>query len=170
MVRGMQEVLKWLGGRKEWNNELEEMLKVKLEEQGLGKKKEKIEAQMKIALEAYTQPASEERKIITAQKGGLRGYLELCKHHDLRTAASANRLRSEIMELGKACKSRKEVKEGLINLEAKRTRLAEMVTDKNNELQPTWLKMILVQMLDKETKLHIGEEIGKDEVTYQRNQ
>merc|ERR1712026_69716 len=111
MVRGMQEVLKWLGGRKEWNNELEEMLKVKLEEQGLGKKKEKIDAQMKIALEAYTLPASEERKIITAQKGGLQGYLELCKHHDLRTDASANRLRSEIMELGKPCRSRKEVRE-----------------------------------------------------------
>ena len=50
------------------------------------------------------------------------------------------------MELGKACRSRKEVKEGIVNLEAKRTRLAEMVKDKSNELQPTWLKTILVQM------------------------
>ena len=53
-------------------------------------------------------------------------------------------------------------------MESKRTRLAEMVADKSNELQPTWLKTILVQMLDKETKLHIGEEVGKDEITYEQ--
>ena len=122
---------------------------------------------MKVALEAYTLPTSEERKIVTAQKGGLQAYLELCKHHDLRTDATANKLRGEIMDLGKPSKSRKEVKEGIINLEAKRTRLAEMVKDKSGELQPEWLKTILMQMLDKETRMHLGEEIGKDDVSYE---
>ena len=139
-----------IGGKKQWSSELQEEVDKKLKELGYWEDKEEIDKQMKVALEAYTVPSSEERKIITAQKSGLRGYLDLCKHHDLRTDASANRLRGEIMELGKACKSRKEVKEGIINLEAKRTRLAEMVADKSNELQPTWLKTILVQMLDKE--------------------
>ena len=69
--------------------------------------------------------------------------------------------------MGKASRSRKEVKEGIINLEAKKTRLADMVKDKSGELQPEWLKTILMQMLDKETKMHIGEEIGKDDVTYE---
>merc|ERR1711884_569765 len=55
----------------------------------------------------------------------------------------------------------------MINLEAKRTRLAETVKDKSGELQQEWLKTILTQMLDKETKMHLGEEIGKDEVTYE---
>ena len=110
----MQEVLRWLGGRKEWSSELEDRLKAELRRHGLEGKLEKIGSQMKVALEAYTSPGSEERKIITAQKTGLMGYLELCKHHDLRTDASANRLRSEIMELGKPCKTRKEVKEGMI--------------------------------------------------------
>ena len=136
-VKGMQEVLRWLGGRKEWSTELEVKLREKLEEFGLSGRKDKIEEQLKIALEAYTLPASEERKIITAQKDGLKGYLELCKHHDLRTDASANRLRSEIMELGKPCKSRKEVREGIMNLESKRTRLAEMVMNPADELQPS---------------------------------
>merc|ERR1711884_814553 len=55
----------------------------------------------------------------------------------------------------------------MINLEAKRTRLAETVKDKSGELQQEWLKTILTQMLDKETKMHLGEEIGKDDVTYE---
>ena len=110
-----------------------------------------------------TQRAKKENRNST--ESGLRAYLELCRHHDLRTDATANKLRAEIMDLGKASKSRKEVKEGLINLEAKKTRLAEMVKDKSGELQPEWLKTILMQMLDKETRMHIGEEIGKDEVT-----
>ena len=55
----------------------------------------------------------------------------------------------------------------MINLEAKKTRLAEMVKDKSGELQPEWLKTILMQMLDKETNMHLGEEIGKDEVSYE---
>merc|ERR1711994_985824 len=122
---------------------------------------------MKVALEAYTLPTGEERKIVAAQKGGLRAYLELCKHYDLRTDATANKLRAEIMELGKVSKNRKEVKEKIINLEAKKKRLAEMVKDKSGELQPEWLKTILMQMLDRETRMHIGEEIGKDEVTYE---
>ena len=63
------------------------------------------------------------------------------------------------MDLGRPCKSRKE---------SKRTRLAEMVMNPADELQPTWLKTILVQMLDKETKLHVGEEIGKDGVTFEQ--
>ena len=40
-VRGMQEVLRWLGGRKEWNSELEGMLKGNLEEYGLGGRRER---------------------------------------------------------------------------------------------------------------------------------
>ena len=72
------------------------------------------------------------------------------------------------MELGKPCKGRKEVREGIINLESKRIRLAEMVMNPSDELQPTWLKTILFQMLDKETKLHVGEEIGKDGVTFEQ--
>merc|ERR1711884_710907 len=55
----------------------------------------------------------------------------------------------------------------MINLEAKRTRLAETVKDKSGELQQEWLKTILTQMLDKETKMLLGEEIGKDDVTYE---
>ena len=38
------------------------------------------------------------------------------------------------MELGKHCKNRKEVKESIIDLEAKKKRLEEMVKSKNDEL------------------------------------
>ena len=58
-LKGMQDVLRWLGGRKEWSGELEVKLNEKLEEHGLGGKRQKIDAQMKVALEAYTQTASE---------------------------------------------------------------------------------------------------------------
>ena len=166
-VRGLQEILKLIGGRKNWGEELQDTVEKKLKDLGYEKDRKEIEQQLKVALEAYTVPASEERKIVTAQEGGMRAYLELCKHHDLRTDASANKLRAEIMDLGKASKNRKEVKENIINLEAKKKRLAEMVKDKSGELQPEWLKTILMQMLDKETKMHLGEEIGKDDVTYE---
>ena len=126
-----------------------------------------IENQLKTALQAYTVPTSEERKIVTSQEGGMRAYLELCKHHDLRTDATANRLRSEIMKLGEPSKNRKEVKEKIINLEAKKKQLAEMVRNSSDELSPAWLKTILIQMLDKETRMHIGEEIGKDDIAYE---
>ena len=46
------------------------------------------------------------------------------------------------MDLGRPSKNRREVKEGIINLEAKRTKLADMVKDKSGELQPEWLKTI----------------------------
>ena len=166
-VKGLQEILKVIGGRKQWSEELQEEVDKKLKALGYLSDKEEIEEQMKTALEAYTLPTSEERKIVTAQKGGLKAYFELCKHHDLRTDASANKLRGEFMELGKPSKTRKEVKENLINLEAKRTRLAEMVKDKSGELQPEWLKTILMQMLDNESRMHLGEEIGKDHITYE---
>jgi len=110
-VKGMQEIMRWLGGRKEWSDEVEKHIEAKLKESGHEKVKNEIDAQMRIALEAYTTPASQERKIVLAQPGGLRAYLELCKHHGLRTDASANRLRGEIMELGKPCRNRKEVRE-----------------------------------------------------------
>ena len=77
----------------------------KLKSLGYENDKEEIEEQLKVALEAYTMPTSEERKIVMSQEGGLRAYLELCKHHDLRTDATANKLRGEIMELGKQCKT-----------------------------------------------------------------
>ena len=43
-----------------------------------------------------------------------------------------------------------------------------MVMDPADELQASWLKTILVQMLDKETKLHVGEEIGKEGVKFEK--
>ena len=89
---------------------------IKLKGLGYEKDKEEIEEQLKVALETYTSPSSEEGKIVTAQKGGLQAYLELCKHHDLRTDASANKLRGEIMALGKPCKDRKEVKDSKTGL------------------------------------------------------
>ena len=99
---------------------MQEEVDRKLKSLGYLEEKDEIDEQLKVALEAYTVPSSEERKVVTSQKGGLRAYLELCKHHDLRTDATANKLRAEIMDLGKASKNRKEVKEGLINLEAKK--------------------------------------------------
>ena len=72
-----------------------------MQKHGHKEKLEEINTQLKVALEAYTSPTSEDRKIVNAQSEGLRGYFELCKHHDLRTDASANRLRAEIMEFGK---------------------------------------------------------------------
>ena len=59
------------------------------------------------------------------------------------------------------------MRERIINLEAKKKRLAEMAKSKDDELAPAWLKTILMQMLDKETKMHIGEELAKDEVNYE---
>ena len=143
-VKGMQEVLRWIGGRREWTEALGNQVRDKLKEHGHDKAEEEIDGQLRIALEAYTTPTSQERKIIVSQKGGLRGYLELCKHHDLRTDANANRLRSEIMELGKSCKNRRDVREAMISLESKRTRLAEMVMNEADELQLAWMKTILM--------------------------
>ena len=81
-VKGMQEIMRWLGGRKEWSDEVEKHIELKLKESSHDKVKNEIDAQMRIALEAYTTPASQERKIVLAQRGGLRAYLQLCKHHD----------------------------------------------------------------------------------------
>ena len=50
---------------------MESEVKRKLKECGYEENREEIEAQVKVALEAYTAPGSEERKIVTAQKGGL---------------------------------------------------------------------------------------------------
>merc|ERR1711978_578298 len=150
-----------------WGDRDRDEVNEKLKSLGYEGNREEIEEQLKVALEAYTSPSSEERKIVTAQKGGLQAYLELCKHHDLRTDATANKLRGEIIELGKPSKSRKEVKESLINLEARRTKLAEMVKDKSGELAPEWMKTILMQMLDKESKMHIVEELARDDVSYE---
>ena len=71
------------------------------------------------------------------------------------------------MNMGTPCKSRKEVKETMINLEAKRTKLKEMAKSEEDELQDGWMKTLLIGMLDKESRLHIGEEIGKDDITYE---
>ena len=143
-VKGLQDILKLVGGSKHWGEAMQEQVDRRLKVLGYLESKEEIEEQLKVALEAYTVPSSEERNIVMAQKGGMRAYLELCKHHDLRTDATANKLRGEIMDLGKPSKTRKEVKESIINLEAKRTRLAEMVKNKSGELQPEWLKTILM--------------------------
>ena len=94
-VKGLQEVLKLIGGRKHWSSELQEEVDRKLRTLKYIDEKEEIEEQMKVALEAYTLPTSEERKIVKAQKAGLQAYPELCKHHDLRTDATANKLRGD---------------------------------------------------------------------------
>ena len=82
-VKGLQEILKMIGGKKSWNDEVQKDVEKKLETLGYRDDQEEIEEQLKVALEAYTAPSSEERKIVTSQKGGLRAYLELCKQHDL---------------------------------------------------------------------------------------
>ena len=70
----------------------------------------------------------------------------MCKHHDQRTDASGNKLSIEIIELGKPCKSMKEVKECIVDLESKRNKVTEMAMGAKDELQTTRLKIILMQM------------------------
>ena len=75
------------------------------------------------------------------------------------------------MELGKPCKPRKEVKEAIINLEAKKSRLGEIWMDADGRpggLQDEWLRTILLQMLDRETTMHLGEKISSDGISYDR--
>ena len=62
-VKGLQEILKVIGGRKQWSEELQEEVDKKLKALGYLSDKEEIEEQMKTALEAYTLPSSEERNI-----------------------------------------------------------------------------------------------------------
>ena len=148
-------------GREGGRGEVVEKVKKMLEQHGQKDKEKEIGRQLRVALETYTGPTSEERKIIMAQGDGLKGYLELCKHHELRSDASRSKLRGEIMNMGPPCKTRKEVKETMINLEAKRTKLKEMAKSEEDELQDGWMKTLLIGMLDKETRLHIGEEIER---------
>ena len=106
----LQEILKWLGGQKEWTGEAKDKVERMLEQYGQKGKGKEIGRQLKVALETYTGPTSEERKIVVAQDDGLKAYLELCKHHELRSDASRSKLRGEIMNMGTPCKTRKEVR------------------------------------------------------------
>ena len=71
----MQEVLKCLGGQKEWTSEVKEKISKMLEQYGQKGKDKEIGRQLKVALETYTSPTSEERKIVVAQEDGLKSYL-----------------------------------------------------------------------------------------------
>merc|ERR1712026_151453 len=112
-----------------------EKVRTMLEEHEQKGKEKEISRQLRVALETYTGPTSEDRKIVVAQSEGLKGYLELCKHHELRSDASRSRLRGEIMNMGTPCKSRKEVRETMINLEARRTKLKEMAKQRQRQRQ-----------------------------------
>ena len=70
-VKGLQGVLKLIGGRKSWGDGLQGEVNNKLKSLGYEDDKEEIEEQLKVALEAYTAPASEERKIVTSQENGM---------------------------------------------------------------------------------------------------
>ena len=57
-VRGMQDVLKLIGGKRQWGTDLQEEVNKMLKELGYWEDRDEIDSQMRVALEAYTVPSS----------------------------------------------------------------------------------------------------------------
>ena len=120
---------------------------------------------IQVALEAYTETGSEARKIIEDDThGGLENFSRLCSYYEQRTEAKCNQLRGEIMCMaGKLAKTPKEVRKLIVELDAIHQRL---VNTSGERLQESWLKSVLLQLLDPNTKQHLGTQINQESITY----
>ena len=152
---GIKEVLRKIG------NERKEMSEDEMKQACGGKDKHELDRRLHNALLGYTE--GEARRLVrTAGVGqGLRAYQDLCRYYDLKTDASENKLTCELLGMaGKPAKNLKEVRQMMIDMEARRTRLEEMGAEvpKANSM-----RAILVGLLDEETKRHIGDVIGNIE-------
>ena len=150
--QGMKEVLKKIG------NQRKELTEMEMRAVCGGKDKEELDRRLHNALLGYTE--GEAKRLVEAAGAGqgLKAYQELCMYYDLKTDASENRLMCELLGMAsKPAKNLKEVRQLMVEMEAKRMRLEEM----GGEVpRPKSLRAILVGLLDEETKKHIGDAIG----------
>jgi len=122
------------------------------------KNKDELDRRLHNALLGYTEGEAK-RLVESAGAGqGLKAYQELCMYYDLKTDASENRLMCELLGMAsKPAKNLKEVRQLMVEMEAKRMRLEEMGGEVPH---PKSLRAILVGLLDEETRKHIGDAIG----------
>ena len=66
---------------------------------------------------------------------------------------------------GKPAKGAKETRKAIVELEAIHQKL---VDTSGEELQDSWLKSVLIQMLDPTTKKHLGTQLNQEEVKFSR--
>ena len=154
---GMKMILRKVGNRKE------DMDEEKMKGLAPGKDINSLKRRLQNALVAYAEGTDEAKKIIDASpEDGIVSWQNLCRCYDIKTDASENILRVEIMGMAaKPGKSLKEVRQLMVELESRRMRLNE-VTDAMPEDRS--MRAILVGILDDDTRKHIGDELG--EMTY----
>ena len=119
---------------------------------------EELNRRLSNALVGYTE--GEAKRIVkTAGAGnGMQAYQELCSYYDLKTDASENKLQAELLGMAsKPAKNLKEVRQMLVDMESRRTKIEEMGGEVPKSKS---LRAILVGFLDDETRRHIGEAIG----------
>ena len=76
-----------------------------------------------------------------------------------------NSLRGEIMAMAeKPAKGANETRRAIVELEAIHQKL---VDTSGEELQDSWLKSVLIQMLDPVTKKHLGTQLNQEEIKFQ---
>ena len=72
-VRGMQDVLKLIGGKRQWGTDLQEEVNKMLKELGYWEDRNEIDSQMRVALEAYIIPTREEKENLHGTEERLKG-------------------------------------------------------------------------------------------------
>ena len=154
---GMKMILRKVGNRKE------DMDEEKMKMIAPGKDLNSLKRRLQNALVAYAEGTDEAKKIVDATpEDGIASWQNLCRCYDVKTDASENMLRLEIMGMAaKPGKSLKEVRQLMVELESKRMRLNE-VTDAMPEDRS--MRAILIGILDEDTRKHIGDVLG--EMTY----
>ena len=154
---GMKMILRKVGNRKE------DMDEEKMKAIAPGKDIKSLKRRLQNALVAYAEGTDEAKKIVDATpEDGIATWQNLCRCYDVKTDASENMLRVDIMGMAaKPGRSLKEVRQLMVELESKRMRLNE-VTDVMPEDRS--MRAILIGILDEDTRKHIGDELG--EMTY----
>ena len=123
-----------------------------------GRDVDDVKRRLQVALDTYAD--GEAKKIANASGGdGLRSWQSLCSTYDLKTDAGENKLRVEMMGMvTKPAKNLKEVRQFMVDLEAKRMKLTEIATDIPEDKS---MRAILIGILDDSTRKHLGDQLTR---------
>ena len=148
---GMKFVLRKTGNRKDDISDYE------LQSMAPAKDIQDMKRRIQNALTAYLE--GEPKKIVqTTFDEGIVSWQNLCRNYDIKTDMTENMLRVEMMGMAaRPGKNLKEVRQLMVELEMKRSKLSEL-TDTMPEDKS--MRAILTGLLDKDTKKHIGDELG----------
>ena len=132
-----------------------------------GKDYQDLQRRLQNALAAYTE--GEAARIVSTCKGdGMAAWQALCREYDLQTDANENKLLGELLGMvSRPATSLTELRQLMVELDARKTKLEEMSTIQNPVVPADKsLKAILIGILDGETRKVIGGELNGPGVTY----